>query len=359
VVAYDYRGRSWLVLDDKFVVSGSQFVIRLDNNADGKVVADAVEIRRTGPLKGDEDDGFVSYTEATAGAWHYWSGSGHNGDHATIAVTSGASNASATWTFDGISPGQYEVQATWPYDSNRATNVPYTVKDGTRPAFTPVPVNQKTTPAGGWLTIGTYDFRESRVTVRLDNNASGGTTVVADSVRLVRKTPALIDDGSAYFSQQVYAVPGYASVQWTSYDSPSTPGYNPDHRVADAAGGGKYGYITAAAFWTFEGLTPGNYRVWAKWVYDGGNFSTSNRAIDAPYTVYDGTVELAEIRVDQRRAPDDPAHGFAVDYRFGGGALQLGSSDYVITGTQLRVLIANNVTSGKIVADAVYIERIS
>jgi hypothetical protein len=129
-----------------------------------------------------------------------------------------------------------------------------------------------------------------------------------------------------------------------------------DHRVANPSGSEAESSITAAATWTFDGLSAGGtYRVWVKWV-PTNNGSRSTRA---PYAVFDGTnpIPLATTRINQQLQPYDSSQGQTVT-RWGGAWLRLGTTDYTTTGTKLIVRLSNNVLSGEVVADAVHIEKV-
>ncbi|MDX2463630.1 MAG: S8 family serine peptidase, partial [Porticoccus sp.] len=72
------------------------------------------------------DDGEAGFS-ATSG-WTSYTGAGLQGDFLYKAVGNGT--ATATWTFNNLTPGQYLVSATWQAYTNRAVNAPYTVLDG-------------------------------------------------------------------------------------------------------------------------------------------------------------------------------------------------------------------------------------
>ena len=56
---------------------------------------------------------------------------------------------------------------------------------------------------------------------------------------------------------------------------------------------------SSTASWTFSGLTPGaTYQVAVAWQPDYSNSS------DAPFTVLDGSQQLAVVRVNQRGSPN-------------------------------------------------------
>ncbi|MGB5159948.1 MAG: hypothetical protein WBQ27_02355, partial [Thermoanaerobaculia bacterium] len=135
------------------------------------------------------DDGDAGFT-ATSG-WTTYVGAGAQGDFAYKGAGSGAETAS--WTFTGLAPGQYRVSATWQAYSNRVTDAPYTVLDGSSVMGT-VLVNQRESPAGfledgsWWQDLGgAYDVVTGSLTVELNDSAGpSGSYLVADAVRLER-----------------------------------------------------------------------------------------------------------------------------------------------------------------------------
>jgi len=138
------------------------------------------------------DDAGAGFSRS--GAWTGVAGSGFQGDYVYSARGTGADVAN--WTFT-VTPGQYEVAATWFPHANRATNAPYTVYDGSTSLGT-VLVNQEQTPADftdqtvGWMRLGTFSVTGSSLTVRLTDAAN--EYVIADGVRIERvgdPTPTL------------------------------------------------------------------------------------------------------------------------------------------------------------------------
>jgi hypothetical protein len=101
----------------------------------------------------------------------------------------------------------------------------------------------------------------------------------------------------------------------------------------------------SSASWSFAGLPTGQYRVYATWK------PSSTRATNAGFVVTDGSgAALTSVPVNQRLAPDD----LSAD---GGTWEQLGNP-VVLTGNALTVRLSNAGTDGRIIADAVRIERI-
>jgi hypothetical protein len=119
------------------------------------------------------------------GSWTLWTGGGYLGDVEEATGKTGADVAS--WTFSNVLPGQYDVSVTWTAWSDRATNAPYTVLDGST-ALGTVVVNQQTAPASFsdagamWQDLGNFQIRNGSVVVQLSDAANG--SVIADAVRL-------------------------------------------------------------------------------------------------------------------------------------------------------------------------------
>jgi probable HAF family extracellular repeat protein len=154
------------------------------------------------------------------------------------------------------------------------------------------------------------------------NDADEGrfTFAVSGAVLPIRT----IDDGAA----------GFASTGFTTL---SGQGNLNDVRRALAGNG------AAAATWTFDGLAPGVYRVSATWS------TASNRATNAPYTVFDGATPLGTVAVNQRLAPGDFADQDVTWANLG---------DFTVVGGSLGVRLTN-LADGWIIADSVRIELVA
>ena len=118
-------------------------------------------------------------------------GAGFQGDFAYKPVGSGTD--AATWTFSGLSPGQYLVSVTWQAYTNRTVDAPYAVLDGSAELAT-VLVNQREVPADffedgqWWQDLGEpYELTGDTLVVRLSDLAGpSGSYLVADGVRIER-----------------------------------------------------------------------------------------------------------------------------------------------------------------------------
>jgi uncharacterized protein (DUF1800 family) len=190
---------TWQILGTHAINSGT-LRVRLSNDCNSWPNADAVRIERV--------DGYgriIDDTETASSAFSFtgtWTG-GYTETFldfqsfetwADFVGTSGTPNAKAIWRFTGLTPGTYQVWATWKDYSWGATDAPYQVfnSDGTTPLTPLVRVNQQALPAAdlvdaaaNWKTIGgPVNISGSSLTVCLTNNCDSWPN--ADAVRIER-----------------------------------------------------------------------------------------------------------------------------------------------------------------------------
>lgn len=305
----------------------------------------------------DADPGFNAaggYGGPGGNQWVNWAGGlGYLGDHSTLQVGSGVTKA-ATWSFTNLPQGRYRIQTTWVSDPNRAIDAPYRVSTGGT-SWGVVPIDQTKRPdqpidGGLWRDLGLIvDVAQGDLTVSLtpqgsNPNWSGPFHVVADAVRVERvgdlpnNTPTgpLLDDGGI----------GYTSTAgWQSY---GPGGYAGDHSAAVARSWDG----SEAATWSFTGVVPGAYRVYTTWV------PANNRAVDAPFSVFDGSTGLGTVRLDQTLPPSSQVTPDAAWQDLG--------RTFVVNSGVLKVTLNNNASNPSVpswnptyvVADAVRILRV-
>ncbi len=144
---------------------------------------------------------------ATIGEWTWWGGQGYQADvHESLP---GSGEDVASWTFDELPPGKYQVSATWTREWNRATNAPFTLLDGTAPVDQEL-VNQTVAPAefleNGvfWDHIGrSVTVTSGTLTVQLSDNADGRLN--ADAI-LIQRVGDLSDGPELVVSSEGQAV---------------------------------------------------------------------------------------------------------------------------------------------------------
>ena len=183
--------------------------------------------------------------------------------------------ATATWTFNGLTPGQqYEILLTWePNDVENAPNASFIVYDGTTSGsvFDGVsPVDQTVAPGNhailgdGWYTLGRFIVSGNTLTVKLTSDGADGI-VIADAVKLVESCPVseTVYDAAG---QVVQTIDSLGAVTQYMYDSlgrqtrviqpdPDNDGPLPAHAteyVYDAAG--RLVTTTETEYYTNDGL---------------------------------------------------------------------------------------------------------
>lgn len=209
-----------------------------------------------------------------------------------------AANAgnTATWTFDGLPPGQYAVSATWTFAGDRASDSPFTIREGgpNGAILANLNVNQEQNP-------GEFDPVDDQQSILFRNLAIVQTTgreltvqltdvgadqfVTADAVRIEPvQVTRVLDDGSpdflaSGFTQQVLA------------NNAANRGGFGDVHTASAVG--------ATATYSFSGLEPGFYNVSATWT------AGIDRATNASFTAHNGVGAGIQVNVNQQFAPGD------------------------------------------------------
>jgi hypothetical protein len=133
----------------------------------------------------------TGYRTVSSGYWST-SGVGYSGGHQ---FEFGGTGGYAEWTIGNLPAGEYRVFATWPEGTNRGTNVPYSVSDGSYGLGT-VSVNQRLAPAahaiaGGrnFQSLGSFSSVSGSLVVRV-TNSSGDGRAIADAVRIEYLGPA-------------------------------------------------------------------------------------------------------------------------------------------------------------------------
>lgn len=124
---------------------------------------------------------------STVGAWAPWSGEGYQNDVHSIV---GSASDIARWTFDGVTPGYYQVAITWPEKSDRTTTAQFRIKDGATVIYSQT-INEQNAPAGFsdqgavWQILGGLQHVTGHTLV-VEVTGTAGSKVVADAVRIER-----------------------------------------------------------------------------------------------------------------------------------------------------------------------------
>jgi hypothetical protein len=130
------------------------------------------------------DDGDAGFT--TSGDWTSFGGAGYQGD--LHYASAGDGSRVARW-ISSVPAGEYLVAATWTPSVNRATDAPYTIRDGSVTLGT-VRVNQKSSPSDfgdqgtSWEVLGVFQVRQGALIMELSDDARD--FVIADAIRIER-----------------------------------------------------------------------------------------------------------------------------------------------------------------------------
>jgi len=150
----------------------------------------------------DNGDAAPGYTESgeLGLPWH---NQGFDGDVREII----GSGKSATYTFDGLSPGvMYDVATTWTHFLNRDTSAPYTINGAVggsvvRQVDQTLPPDDFSADGTDWERLGTFEVAEDG-TLTVTISGKGVRSVIADAVRIDPRGDAEIavsQDGASVF----------------------------------------------------------------------------------------------------------------------------------------------------------------
>ncbi len=272
-----------------------------------------------------------------------------------------------TFTFE-VDPGLYQVWLHWPGSDSFAAAAPVSVFDGgtqvggetvnqemtsEQYAFdqgkTPFTDSGDSGGSGGWYPLGAYQISTGTLKVVFsaaagapDGLAGKDERVVADGVRIE------CGESRSYEPDRCFGAlpppvdnddPDYtATAGWAMVDHEDALGGS--HAVVSRAG---FTDPVRTATYTFNDVVPGEYRIWTSFVPQEG------QATNAPFTVFDGLVELPRVPMNQSVGFD----GVDID---GDGRLWYRIDTYAIRSNSIRVEVSNYLADGNVVADGVRIE---
>ncbi len=297
------QGVYWDNLGAAVAVTGGLLEVRLADDANGRLNADAVLLRRVGDLaSGPEIEVSASGQSVAPGGTF------------DLGVTPPGRPLEQVFTIrnTGTEPLILEGPVTAPpgFEVSSAPSAA-TIPSGGAASFTLLLLESGAGQYGGVVSIPT-------------NDPQNGLFSFSISV-LVEDQPIVIDNGDPGFS---------TSGEWLRWTG---QGFDSDvHESLPGAG-------QDIATWEFTGLSPGRYNVAATWS------TNSNRASDAPFSVVDRETTVASTRVDQKQAPG----GFEAD----GALWEMIAANVTVLGDTISVML-NDDADGRLNADAVRIERI-
>ncbi len=170
-----------------FDITSGELVVRLTDDADQYVLADAVHIEWVGNLAKTIDNGDLGFAHTGDWVGPYL---GQGFEDAVHFSARGNGSDVASWTFTGLLRGQYSVFVTWSEHPNRATDAPFSVFDNTTQRSN-ILVNQELAPTAdimvdgtSFQSLGSVDIASGVLVVRLTDDAD--QYVIADAVRIER-----------------------------------------------------------------------------------------------------------------------------------------------------------------------------
>jgi uncharacterized repeat protein (TIGR03803 family) len=310
-----------------FIIDSGTFSVVLSDNANGYVIADAMDVQAAA-LPAVVDNNQYGYSTTGTGWANFADSNAYLGTEQYAAPGTGAN--AATWQVSHLPAGIYDLQVDWTAYSNRATNATYRVYDGSTLIGT-VQVNQQLAPLGGatvggvtFQSLGRFSIASGTVSVVLSDDANG--YVIADAAYVQMATlPVVVDNNQYGFTT---AGPGWASFSDNNaYDSS-------EEYVAPGTGAN-------SATWTASGLPAGAYDVEMNWT------AYSNRATNATYQVYDGSTQIATVQLNQQLAPTAGATVNGVAFQ------NLGR--FIINSGAVTVTVSDN-ANGYVIADAMVVQ---
>jgi uncharacterized protein (DUF2141 family) len=290
-------------------VDSGTLTVMLGNNANGVVVANAIEVTPAAAPTIDLN----------------WTGGGISGSPTSIAAAT-PFQVSSTYTITntvsgGVTPNSFTIgyYASTNGQLSGATLLGQQIIAAGQAAGTyTVP-----SPSLQFPTAGTYyllaDLNDTNSIV--ETNTANNVTAAAQQVTVTGSF--IVANGQAGFTDTGtwYSYPdGYSgNLQWSYNSGSSTP--------------------TATASWQVTELAPGTYTVAATWD------ANANHATNAPFSIYDGNTLLTTVTADQSQTP--------VGTTAGGVVFQTLTTVTVSSGT-LTVVLGNN-ADGVVVANAIEI----
>ncbi|MCA9064707.1 MAG: hypothetical protein KDA96_16660, partial [Planctomycetaceae bacterium] len=209
-----------------------------------------------------------------------------------VKFSGAGSGNTATWSFGDLVPGTYQVSATWTNAPDRASDSPFTLRDGDNSGtiVRQIDINQEKAPDDfsdggfGWEILGIVDVTGSSLTVQLTDSAD--EFIVADAIRIEPlNSNVILDDSSTQFTFSGGVLTNEA-------------GLSTSQRIFNAGAGSTVGTWTTTGLTEPLWFTPGLYRISATWKPDPG------AATNSPFQAGNGTTIVSQ-RIDQSVPPDD------------------------------------------------------
>ncbi|MFC4077135.1 golvesin C-terminal-like domain-containing protein [Salinithrix halophila] len=304
-------GGNWVELGVYPFEQGKAAQVKLTDDANGYVIADAVQFEKVDGMKViDNNDASATHTgtwkSSTAQKTFYGSNYLYN--------YKGTGADTFTWNLNAPETGSYKIYARWQPYTDRATNAPFTIHHKSGQSVKKMD-QRDYSKKGQWMELGTYNFDAGTGKVVLSDNADG--IVVADAILMERVPDQIVSDNADTGNEGIGA--------WKN--SSNLPGYEGTNYQYDYKGTGDHTFT-----WNFEVAKAGSYKVYAKYL------SYTDRATNAPYTIHHRDGQSVK-RVNQRSG--------------GGEWVELGT--YNFDAGPGKVVLSDD-ADGIVVADAIKLE---
>jgi hypothetical protein len=219
-----------------------------------------------------------------SGSWASSSGSGYYGTNSVY-----SKSVSSTYSFEATCSGPQEVYLWWTYYSNRYTDVPVRIYDGSNLLDT-IYINQLES-GGKWNLLGTYTFSGKAKVVIF--SASSTKTTSADAVRFVPSATASSSTSSYTSSSNSDSNSGASSSMFVIDNGDSGTSASGTWKISAASQ--PYGteslYSSAASdTYSFETSIAGDQEVYLWWT------EYPNRCTNVSVNVFDGTKLLGTVK---------------------------------------------------------------
>ncbi|MFH1496906.1 MAG: DNRLRE domain-containing protein [Verrucomicrobiota bacterium] len=250
-----------------------------------------------------------------------WSASSHSAGYIGADYAHDGNTGKGAKSFTYLPPlladADYLIYARWTSDPNRATNVPYDIRDAGNNVST-VTVNQQT-GGGQWNLLGVHDLAVLNAEVTIRTTGTNGH-VIADALRFkpLPTTGEIVIDNTdtAHVT---------TTGSWTG--STGTPGYLGTDYLHD----GNTAKGTKSVSFKPALSTSGDYLVYARWTAAG------NRANNVPVDIVKSNGTTATVTVDQQ---------------VNGNTWQL-LGVFPLSTTNAEITFRTTGTSGYVIADAI------
>ncbi|MEQ1849688.1 MAG: hypothetical protein ABL890_03810 [Candidatus Peribacteraceae bacterium] len=144
--------------------------------------------------------------------------------------------------------------------------------------------------------------------------------------------------------------PGHRTIgQWVNSPTPNSAYGNDQLQQVSYAWNRQTDATQVRSLWKFDCLTPGTYDVFVTWSLD--QVDHKKVSTNAPFTLFQNGRRVRTVRINERRGP-------AGHIQYQGRSWTRTHRITVRQGATLQLNLANNSTTGMVLADAVYVRQV-